>query len=55
MQIIGVFNIWIGVLLLGGDPAAQNMVRRFHLYCITPENVSLLHRKYDVYIILDAI
>lgn len=38
MQIIGVVNIWIGVLLLRETPRLENTPQLFHLHCTMPDN-----------------
>lgn len=39
MQIIGVVNIWIEVLLFGETPQLKNTLQPFHLHC------TMLHNK----------
>lgn len=38
MQIIGVVNIWIEVLLFGETPQLKNTLQPFHLHCTMPHN-----------------
>lgn len=40
MQIIGVVNIWIEVLLFAETPQLKTILQPFHLHCTMPENKS---------------